>query len=128
MTVVRWTFTDTVTSETVTLPFNPNKMTSFFTDNATATAATSPIDGLVRARRVKSPPKDASFGGFIRSSTQHDLMLDWGGRSSLMVVTDHLGRSWHMRFVSCEMIERKPTALKPWKFEYTMRCLTYGKV
>lgn len=125
---VRWTFTDMATSETLTLPWNPNKMTSPFLDNLTDRGAISPIDGESRSKRKKSPPKDWSFGGFIRTQAQHDLMLDWGLRSSLMHVTDHLGRTIACRFQTVVIDEKKPSALKPWKFEYTILALSYGKV
>lgn len=122
----RWTFTDTVALDTVTLMFNPNKMTSPFLEHETVTSPQSPIDGQIRAFRRLRLPKEFSFGGFIRSEAQHDQLLALSGRKSLITVVDHLDRSFSIRFVKFDVVERKPTKSIPWRFTYTMRCLTYG--
>jgi hypothetical protein len=122
----RWTFYDTVALDTVTIMFNPNKMTSPFLEHETVTTPRSPIDGMIRANRRLSLPKEFSFGGFIRSQAQHDQLLALSTRKSMINVVDHLDRSFSIRFVKFDVVERKPTKSIPWRFVYTMRCLTYG--
>lgn len=126
MSVVRWIFHDMVTAETVTLPYNPNGMTSPFLQQTTATTPISPIDGQIRAIRPKAPPREWKFTGFLRSQAHHDLLLDWGGRKGRMQVTDHLGRTFEIRFVEFVVDEKKPTKKTGWRLTYTMRCLTFG--
>lgn len=125
--VVRWTFTVVATGETVTLPYNPNAMTSPFLQQATTRSPISPIDGLVRATRTKAAAKEWTFGGFIRSKAHHDLLRYWAAKKGLIDVTDHFGRSFRVRFVACDVDEKKPTKAKPWRLNYTMRTLTYGE-
>jgi len=122
----RWTFTDTVALDTITLIFNPNKMTSPFLEHQTVTSPRSPIDGQIRTFRRRRSPKDFTFGGFIRTQAQHDQLLALSQRKSLITVVDHLDRSFQIRFVKFDVVERKPTKSVPWRFTYTMRCLTYG--
>lgn len=123
----RWTFADTVALDTVTIMFNPNKMTSPFLEHETVTAPRSPIDGQTRTFRRLALPKEFSFGGFIRSQAQHDQLLALSTRKSLINVVDHLDRAFSIRFVKFDVVERKPTKAIPWRFTYTMRCLTYGE-
>lgn len=123
----RWAFYDTVALDTVTLRWNPNKMTTPYLENVTTLGAVSPIDGLVRATRRKPPPRTFSFGGFIREQTQHDALLALSARKTLLRVTDHLNRTFEIRMLKFDVTEKTPTKAKPWRLEYTMRCLTYGK-
>ncbi len=126
MSVVRWIFHDTVSDESVTLPYNPNGMTSPFLAQRTDRAPKSPIDGEIRAIRAKAPPKEWTFTGFIRSQEHHDLLLSWGQRVTPIEVTDHLNRTFLVRFVEFSVDEKKPTKKTGWRFTYTMRCLTFG--
>lgn len=124
--VQRWAFRRLLDDDVTTLDYNPDESTSFNVQQITTTAPISPIDGLLRGFRSLPPPRDASFAGFIRTKAQHDRLIALSKETGKFEMTDHLGRTYFMRFISCDIDEKKPTKRTPWKLRYTMRCRTYG--
>lgn len=127
--VVRWRFVDTVTSDVVTLPINPNQMSTPTAPRNFAWAWGSRW-GNNRMRGIESPLDGAqswTFSGVILSESQYDLLLSWAGRLSILEVTDHLGRTFKVVIQKFDPVERLPTATKPWRADYTMTCLFLGE-
>lgn len=124
---VRWIFTDSATLESETLRWNPNSMSSFLLPHNTISGAKSPIDGHYRAIRALPSPREFSFGGFIRTKEQHDMLLAWSQRTTLIDITDHLNRRFRVRFVMFEPSDKHPTKRNNWRMNYVMRCLSYGR-
>lgn len=139
--VVRWTFFDVETSESVVLPLNPNEMSSPTFQRSTKSAWTSrfsargtagggngaePDNGRGRPRLFDSGPSsptDFTFSGIIQSEAHYELLLEWAKRCNLLRVTDHLGRTFEMIIQRFEPVEQRPTATNLWKMHYTMSCL-----
>lgn len=122
--VVRWVFVDTVTSESVALPLNPNAMTSpSFSRNLSW--AWGSKWGTDRMRGIDAPPSSApewTFSGVILTKSHYDLLLAWAGRLNILTVTDHLGRTFRVLISKFDPVERLPTPLRSWRADYTMTC------
>lgn len=133
MSVIRWVFEDTETSESVRLPLNPKEMSSPFPARELAFAWTAHAEqGIGRARifdRTRSTPVEWSFGGVILYKSHYDLLLDWAQRMNLLRVTDHLGRTFEIIIQSLDVRERQRTmATQEWRADYTMTCLLLKEV
>lgn len=126
---VRWTFRDTVTSETWTMPINPDAMTSP-QPSKQLKHAIGVRYGLNRVRTFMSAPQPVqwSWEGVIRSQEHHDALLAWAGRTHPVEVTDHLGRTWKVLFQKFEPTDRQPTATTPVRERYRMTVLNLGRV
>lgn len=125
MSVVRWVFEDTVTSDSIVLPLNPNTMTTPSIPRAMNWAWGSKW-GVDRIRGMESPLDGAtewSFGGVILSEAHYDLLLAWAGRLVILNIQDHLLRRFKVVIRKFDPVERLPTALHPWRADYTMTCL-----
>lgn len=125
----RWVFLDTVTSETWTVPMNPNAMTSPLLDHATTPGTVSPIDARhYGARRVLSAPKEWKISGLVRTQSHHDLLIYWASKTDLLHITDHYGRTFAARIRSIDMQDRKANRNVPWRLRYSINALSYGVV
>lgn len=114
------------------LDINPNRMGSpnIAKNFDHARSARQPKDtisiaGMARTRSFKrpSPPATWEFGGVILTQAQHDVLLEWSKRDGKVNITDHLGRTFEVMMQQFDPVERRPTALKQWRFDYTMRVL-----
>lgn len=131
----RWVLNDPATSETYVFPFNPNQMTSphrpdsskYFTASPVPMAQSN-VGSYAPVLQGKRDPYEWSFSGVIRDKEQHDAMLRWFTKKTLVDLTDHLGRTWRVRFTALTLDERKPTPRHPWRFDYTMTTLMHGQV
>lgn len=123
--ITRWRLEDRKTGESVTLPYNPNKMDSPYIGKTFNSFGTGSTWGAERLRLIQTPTpaKDWSFGGVILAKAHYDLLLAWQVRRANVRVTDHLGRSFSVIISKFDPIERLPTATKPWRADYTMNCL-----
>lgn len=121
MSIRRWTFTDTVTGDSVVLPVNPNKMDSptFARDITWAWNTSHGMAG------VQSSPTSTqwSFGGVILTQEQYSLLLNWANRLSILQITDHLNRTMQVIITHFDPVERQTSATRPWLADYTMTCL-----
>jgi hypothetical protein len=124
--VRRWVFYDSLLAVSWTVPFNPKTMSNPYLGKATTPGTISPIDGNARSYRTLAPPRDFTFGGTLRSQEHYDGFVTWAAKTNLILLTDHLGRQFNIRFVAFEPDEQKPQPGKPWFFNYTIKTLTYG--
>ncbi len=118
---IRWKLTDTAANETVTLPLNPNEMsTPTFLREVQYFMGGGRAAGLDRG---PSQPTSWTWSGVILTKAHYDLLLAWAQRGVYLRVEDHLGRMFGIIIESYEPIERLPTPAKPWRATYTMTCL-----
>lgn len=130
MSVVRWTFTDSDTDETIVLPINPNEASPPEASRNMRYAWGSHWGGD-RMRLMDTTPQaplDWTFGGVIYTQEHYDLLLEWTDRGTILFVTDHLGRAFEVIISKFDPVDRTPTPHKPWRFTYTMTCLMLEEV
>jgi hypothetical protein len=129
MTVIRWTLTDPATSESWTMPINPNAMTSPQTAK-TLRHAYGIRRGVDRVRTFKTPNPAVQWewSGVIRSKEHYDDYVYWASKTGEVHVTDHLGRTWEVFMASFEPEDRQPMANVPWRLRYKVRALLIGRV
>lgn len=133
LSVRRWVLHDPSTSETWTFPINPNKMTSPHPTKTTTIFARNynfedTKAGVGRVLEYQQEPYDWQFSGVIRSQQHYTDFRDWCHRVHRLELTDHLGRTWRIRFDSVDLEEQKPTLRKDWRFSYTAKAIMYGRV
>jgi hypothetical protein len=129
--VQRWVLHDPLLNESWTFPVNPNAMTSPHGPRNLTVHATRPALGANTAGRViehNMDPYDWQFSGFIRTQEHHDELERWSKKVNRLELTDHLGRTWAIRFTSFAPDEQKPRATTPWRFNYEAHALNYGAV
>jgi hypothetical protein len=124
---VRWTFTDTETDETITVPVNPNKMSS---PTAARTLKWSHApDGVLRGIDTGAErPVSWTFSGVIFTKSHYDLLLTWAQRDTVLEISDHLGRTFEVIIEQYDPVERRPTGTKPWRATYTISCLLLREI
>lgn len=132
----RWVLRDPASDETWTFPVNPNKMTSPHAARSFNILATAPSvvanghsrGGLGRVIEGNPEPYEWSFSGFIREQQHFEDLLYWTRKVNRLELTDHLGRTWRIRFLVFNPDEQRPTARHPWRFTYDVKALNYGAV
>lgn len=118
----RWTFHELATGETYTVPINPDAMTSPFGDRQAKTATTThDPNGRIRTFMSATTPVQWEFSGAIRTQAHHEALETWAKKPGLIRVTDHLGRTFEVLFVSYEASDRRPTRSTPWRLRYVMK-------
>lgn len=130
--VVRWTFFDTVTSETATVMLNPNAMSSTsqprnmeFSMPAPGGWAGTQLRGI---DLISQQPHSWTFEGVILAKAHYDMLVDWSSRLHVLQITDHLGRTFETIIQKFDPVERLPTKTKPWRADYTMTCLLLAEI
>lgn len=130
--VARWRLLDSDFDETYTFPLNPNKMTGPFAPRKLTVVATAPSSGATNTQgRViegHQEPYEWQFSGAIRTQEQHDELVYWCRKVNRLILTDHFGRQWYIRMVGFDPEEKRPTANRPWRFDYIVKALNYGPV
>lgn len=125
--MIRWTFHDPVLNVTLEVPFNPNTMSSPYVENQTTPARRSPIDGRTRVVRASSVGGMAwQFGGVTQGKAHYDALVLWAKKPNKLLLTDHLGRGFSVRFLALELEPKNTRTEMGWKYRYTMRGATYG--
>lgn len=102
---------------------NPNTMTSPLMPK-TLEGHGSTVDGGIRAFG-KRPPHDWTFGGVLYSEQEYNTLRDYVAKAGLVMLTDHLGRTFHVRLKSFTAT-RAWTRKRPWRHKYTVNATTYG--
>lgn len=130
MSMVRWKFHDTTNSDVVSLPLNPNQMSTPTTPRNMSWAAGVKV-GLFSPRGIDNPmdnPTQWTFGGVILTQSHYELLLAWAQRLTILHVDDHLGRTFEIMIQKFDPVERLPTATQPWRVDYTMTCLLLKEI
>lgn len=128
----RWTFLDPATSETWTVPINPNTMTDPTNRQRryqhSYQGTTNLDDARFRSLETAAPIVEWTFGGVIQTKDHHDKLEHWARKESKVHITDHLGRTFAVVMRTFEPKERRPTPAKPWRFTYEMRAYVLRRV
>jgi hypothetical protein len=131
MSVARWVLAEPATGQTVTLPINPNQMSTPTTPRPVQYASGHRAADVEQMRAFASAPSNPTrwtFHGVISTKEHYDLLLTWAQKSSVLHVTDHLQRTFEIIIARYDPVERLPTATKSWRADYTMECLLLGVV
>lgn len=112
---VRWTFTDPVTSDTYTVPINPNAMTSPFKKTSKQVLPASPVNGRVRALSTPQPI-EWQFSGVIRIQAHYDALLTWVSKPYPVSITDHLGRTFPVLLTSFDPQDQRANLATKWTY------------
>jgi len=117
---LRWVLLDEDTDETVTLTINPNTMDAFPTERQLTNAFPS-RNNQERQRTFQLPnvPGAFSWGGAIRTEAQFTTLRTWVRRSGIILVTDHMGRSFRVVMRSFKP-DRKPRRPGNYRMKYTI--------
>lgn len=115
-----WTLNDG--STTVSFAVNPFDMGS---PNATKNLDVS----TAQAQTVMNPAKAATWNlnGYVYSDTEHDKLVLWHRKDLVLVLTDHLLRSWDVISVDLDITDRKPTPKNSSRYQYTWQLLVLGR-
>lgn len=132
----RWVLRDPVRDETWTFPVNPNKMTSPHSPRSFNILATAPSvtsngqsrGGFGRVIEGNPEPYEWSFSGYIREEDHFESLLYWTRKVNRLELTDHLGRTWRIRFLVFNPDEQRPTTRHPWRFNYEIKTINYGAI
>lgn len=132
----RWILRDVAASEQWEMPISPNKMTSphapknmtIFARQAGRTGSSAFNGGVTRVLQFRQAPYEWSFSGIIRSQAHYDDFVYWTSKTGKLQVDDHLGRTWEIRIDNIELDERKPSFLRDWRYDYTVKTIMYGRV
>lgn len=132
----RWILRDPATGEAWEFSINPNKMTSPHSSRNIRVFTTPPFynpaiearGGMARVFEGNKEPHEWSFGGVIRTEAQYRSLLYWTRKVSKVHVTDHLGRTWVIRFKEFNPDEKRPTARRAWRFDYEIKAMMYGEL
>jgi hypothetical protein len=133
MAVVRWRFTDPVTSYIWTVPINPNQMSSPYPSKQRQTLPATPntayTDGSgILTLQAPVTPFEWTFGGAIRTEEHHDELRAWSQVPNPILIRDHFSRTWKVVITQFDATDRRPTMRTPWRMTYTMRSLMFGRV
>lgn len=128
MSVFRWVFHDPSTAESYQVPINPNQMSD--PQNRQRVMTYSNYDRNGRFRTFETPAQivEWSFGGVMHTEEHYKALEFWSKKSTTVQITDHLGRTWAVVMKSFEPVEVRPTALKPWRFTYTMKAVVLRRL
>lgn len=130
--MLAWTLHDPEANETWVFPRNPNTMTSPFAPKNTQFFPRRPAAAqwvaTSRVLQYRRQPFEWSFGGSIRTEAHWAELKRWCRKSSRLIVTDHLNRSWEIRILSPEFEERQQTARLTHRYRYTVKAIIYGQV
>lgn len=127
--VVRWTFVDPETSETWTVPVNPNHMSSVeSTRNIKTAYGSRRLQN--RIRTIVRPPSitEMTFGGVIYTEDHYETLVSWSKKTGPIRITDHLGRTFEVIMKAFDPKDRRPKPGREWRLTYEMHALVLGRI
>ena len=124
MTMPRWRFTDPKTSATYVVPLNPNSMSDPpMRPRSTQAQASSVNAADLVITRGPSALGEWKFSGVIRTSDHHDDLIEWFQKDYVIQVRDHFSRTFSIKMLRFEVVERRPTRLNADRYTYTATAL-----
>jgi len=117
--VVRWTFTDPVTTNTYTVPINPNEGGTPPSKKTIKYSATAGPGGNVLMFEGRDSVQEMQISGTILDQAHLDALQSWYDKRYQVSVTDDLGRTFSIYITSFDA-KRVRVASNAWKHEYTM--------
>ena len=115
--LVRWTFTDTATSDTYTFEVNPNTGGSPTYPKQFNYQATAAPDGKTLIFEGRDQPQKIEFSGTLTEQSQYDAFATWWKKRSQIELVDDLGRTFTI-IIENFTPTRKRNAIKPWMHDY----------
>jgi len=122
MSVVRWTLTEKGTATTWTMPLNPNEMTALPVVKNLLTVST-PQQPFPATFMGQPNAQEISWGGVILTQSHYDNLVLWSRKPGVIVVEDHLGRSFEVLIISFEPDPPPGRAADDLKQKYTITAL-----
>ena len=103
-----WTFTETATGDTWTMPTNPNTMSGLPMTKQLATVNwTRQGDRRLRTFQSRTTAEPFEWSGVILTAQHYQDLYDWSRKPGVIVVTDHLQRSFEV-IIQSFVPEAKP--------------------
>lgn len=117
--VVKWVFTDPTTLDSYTLEINPNEGAAPERTKNVVTSGTTAPDGRTLIAEGQDNPTRFDFSGTLLSQEQHDALVAWYDRRTIIQITDDFERTWN-----CYIDRLKLTRLRkhnyPWAHSWSM--------
>ncbi len=119
MSVVRWSFTDPITSATYSFNMNPNAGGSPQYKKKILTQNTTAPGGNVLLFEGADEPRTGTVSGTILELSHYQAIVDWWEKRYPVVMTDDLGRTQTI-YITEFLPERVRAANHPYKHTFTM--------
>lgn len=123
-----WVFHDPSLAETWAFPVNPNRMTTPHGSRSLTVVSVFPTGGMSRVIEGNPEPFDWTVSGYIRTEQHYADLLYWSRKVNRLELSDHFARTWLVRVQHPDINEVRPTATKPWRFNYDLKLLNYGRL
>ncbi len=117
--VVRWIFTDPVTTDTYTVPVNPNKGGTPTRNKNITYLNTAGPGGNVLAFEGRDDTQQIQVSGVILEQAHLDAFNTWFDKRYQITVTDDLSRVFSIYITNFDAT-RINSRSHPWKHEYTL--------
>lgn len=126
----RWIVQDPASGAAYIFPLNPNKMTSPLpVRGAVDIAATGgPSTAGPKTAMNGGDPVQWQFQGFAHDLPTLQTLKNIFNLQGRVLLTDHLGRQFRVRFMTVDTDERYPTIKQPYRYSYTVQAVSYGQV
>lgn len=122
--VNKWTVSD----GTLTFIFavNPSAMTTPYAPKDVTVGGMN-IDGSFAT--VQNPTKAAEWTltGNVYSTTEYGNLKTWHDKDIVLLMTDHLGRTWNVLSLDLNMTDRRDTRNNSQRYTYTWKLLNLGE-
>lgn len=118
--VVRWTFTDPVTSETYSFEANPDAATPTEREKTFFTAPTTAPTGFNNISEGRDKPTTGSFAGKVFTEAGYLALNEWFSRPRVVTLVDDLGRSSDVILEQISF-DRAPHRHHPFRHTYTVQ-------
>ena len=127
---VRWVLFDPATSESWTMPINPNAMTSPEPTKKNLKHVSGVLYNKETLRTFMNRPTlhEWEWKGVIRTKEHYDAYVYWMGKTGAVQVTDHLGRTWEVFLKVFDPEDRRPMATVPWRLNYTVKSVVTRRI
>lgn len=119
--MIKWTVDDGVT--TMTFKVNPFDMSTPFPPKNLQVS--TPLN-LVTMQPATAP--DFSFNGNAYSDEEYDTLVEWHSKGLLLLLNDHLGRTFSVVSSKLDITDRRDTARNNERYTYTWTVLNLGRV
>lgn len=124
----RWTLTEEATLDTWTMPISPNKVDPLPRTKRLSFALPS-RNTQDRWRTFASPaePRTLTWSGVIRTQAHFDDYVEWAKKPGVIVVNDHLGRTWRVLIASFKPTPRAGRRTSDYRMPYTVTVQWLGR-
>lgn len=117
--VTRWVFYDPVTTDSYTVPINPNSGGTPALQKTITFANTAGPNGNVLMMEGRDTPKTMSVSGIILNQAHLDAFTTWFDKRYQIQITDDLSRTFSV-YITNFTPQRVRAASRPWKHTFNM--------